>query len=324
MTEIAHRQNAQRSDAEVLAERLPALLPEAQTLGQAEIPKGTVARYIPELAKADPAHLAIVVRTVDGERYEIGDTEVAFTFQSVSKVFALALLLRERGLDIFDSLSCEPSGDAFHSIVRLEEEQGRPRNPYINAGAILVSGALPGDDPTAKINRLQSFLADICDAEPFPLDEAVFRSESATGFRNRALANYMQHFGRIADAKAAAETYFRQCSLSLTARQLARLGLFLASSGVDPISGQQVISPECNRTAVALMATCGLYDEVGQFAISVGLPAKSGVSGAILAVVPGRMTIATYSPALGPKGNSVAGLKVLQFLSDELGLSLFG
>lgn len=310
--------------SETLDARLPVLLSEAQRLGRAEISKGKVATYIPELAKADPAHLAIVVRTVDGARYEIGDTEVAFTFQSVSKVFALALLLREQGLGIFDSLSCEPSGDAFHSIVRLEEEQGRPRNPYINAGAILVSGALPGDEPAAKIAGLQGFLADICDAESFPLDEAVFRSESATGFRNRALANYMQHFGVVADAKAAAETYFRQCSLSLTARQLARLGLFLANGGVDPLTGQTIISPECNRTAVALMATCGLYDEVGQFAISVGLPAKSGVSGAILAVVPGRITIATYSPTLGPKGNSVAGLKALQFLSAELGLSLYG
>lgn len=303
---------------------LSSLLQEARALGQQDIPKGKVATYIPELAKADPNALAIVVQTIDGERHAVGDSDTEFTFQSISKVFALALLLREQGRGVFDSMSCEPSGDAFHSIVRLEEERGRPRNPYINAGAIMVSGALPGAAPDTKIAGLQTFLSGICDDAAFPIDDQVYRSEAATGFRNRALANFMRQHDLIGDPAIAAETYFKQCSLTLNAALLARAGLFLANKGVDPVTGDRVISESCNRTAVALMTTCGLYDEVGRFAIDVGLPAKSGVSGAILAVVPGRMTIATYSPALGAKGNSVAGMAVLRFLSRALDLSLYG
>lgn len=307
-----------------MTDKLPALLAEAHALGKAETAKGKVASYIPELAKADPAQLGIVVRTIDGQCYEVGDTTVPFTFQSVSKVFALALLFKARGLEAIARMSCEPSGDAFHSIVRLEEEQGRPRNPYINAGAILVSGALPGESAAAKIEGLRAFLSGICDAEDFPVDEPVYRSEAATGFRNRALANFMRQYGLIEDPALAADAYFRQCAVTLNAERLARIGLFLANKGSDPITGERIIDATCNRTAVALMATCGLYDEVGQFAIDVGLPAKSGVSGAILAVVPDRMTIATYGPALGPKGNSVAGMRALQFLSKALDLSLYG
>jgi glutaminase len=241
-------------------------------------------------------------------------------------VFALACALRSGDAKLYpDRVSVEPSGDEFHSITRLEEEQGRPRNPMINAGAIAVSGRLTGSSPEQRIDTLRRFLADAggTDGSAFPIDEAVYRSECRTGFRNRALAYFMQHHGVVDDAEAAVDTYFRQCSLLITAERLAQLGLFLANGGVHPCTGKEILSPFHNRVVVATMMTCGLYDEVGHFAIRVGLPAKSGVSGGILAIVPGRMSIACYGPALGPNGNSVAGMGMLEYLSQRLRLSLF-
>ncbi|MDX1484020.1 MAG: glutaminase A [Alphaproteobacteria bacterium] len=284
---------------------------------------GKVADYIPELAGADPAKVGIAVQTVDGQEYVAGDDDVPFTLQSISKVFALAALMRTEGLTALNGMPCEPSGDAFHSIVRLEEEKGHPRNPLINAGAILVTSRLPGDDPGEKLESVRDFLT-LCLGDEIAIDENVYRSERGTGYRNRALANYMQHFGLLEDAENACDAYFRQCALAMSARQLARAGLFLAAQGKDPLSGRDVLSAPCARVVLALMTTCGLYDEVGRFALAVGLPAKSGVSGGILAVVPGSMAIATYGPALGPKGNSIAGMEMLRHLSEALDLSLFG
>lgn len=306
-----------------MTEPLDDVMTDALAAGRSAAAEGEVARYIPELANADPAHVGIAMATLDGERYEAGDSREPFTFQSVSKAFSLALVLREQGLGVLDRMACEPSGDAFHSIVRLEEESGRPRNPFINAGAILVSGELPGDDPRAKAGSLQSFLSDLCDGERFPVDDTVFRSESDTGYRNRALANYLRHFGLLDDPGLAVESYFRQCSITLDTRRLARAGLFLANDGVDPVSGQRVLDHHANQAVVSQMAMCGLYDDVGRFAMEVGVPAKSGVSGAILAVVPGRMAIAAFGPALGDKGNSTAALAVLRHLSGRLGLSVY-
>jgi glutaminase len=297
---------------------------EAARAGALETARGgKVADYIPELAKADPALVGIAVHKVDGEVCSAGDAHQPFTLQSISKVFALAALMRLRGrVAALDGMPCEPSGDAFHSIVRLEEEAGHPRNPLINAGAILVSSRLPGADAGEMAGTVGDLLTSVTGAS-LPIDAQVYASESATGYRNRALANYMQHFGLLQDAERACDAYFRQCSLSLDTVGLARAGLFLADGGRDPVSGMRVIEADCTRAILALMAMCGLYDQVGKFALNVGVPAKSGVSGGILAVVPGRMAIATYGPALGPKGNSVAGMAMLEFLSKELDLSLF-
>jgi glutaminase len=303
---------------------LQAVVDAALDGGRAVTDQGKVATYIPALAEADPNHVGLAIRTIDGAGAAAGDVDQPFTFQSVAKVFALCRVFGERGLSALDGISVEPSGDSFHSIVKLEEEHGRPRNPYINAGAIMVSGRLPGDTPEEKAATLQAFLSDICDGEAFPVDEAVYRSESATGYRNRALADFMKHYDLLDDPHRAAETYFRQCSITLTARRLARLGLFLANGGVDPVTGERAVDEGLNRTAVALMAMCGLYDEVGHFAVNVGVPAKSGVSGAILAVVPGRMSIAAFGPALGPQGNSVAAMTMLEHLAGALDLSLWG
>jgi glutaminase len=285
---------------------------------------GKLASYIPELARADPSKFALVLRSVDGHVVRSGHAEEPFTFQSVSKVFTFCYLLSTGGDAILDQMPCEPSGDAFHSIVRLEDEHGHPRNPYINAGAIMVSDRLRGSNAKDKIDGFVDFLRALSEGERLQVDERVYASEFATGNRNRALAHYMNHYGLIDDPAMAVDTYFRQCSLTLDTARLARIGLFLANRGRDPETDHRVLTEDHNRTAVALMATCGLYDEVGRYAIRVGVPSKSGVSGPILAVVPGRMTIAAYSPELGPKGNSVAGMTALTVLSKRLRLSVFG
>jgi glutaminase len=302
------------------------LLNEAVERGRSVALDGKLAGYIPELLKADPAAVGIAVEMLDGRTFRAGEANLPFTLQSVSKVFALACVLRSGDAGLYpDRVSVEPSGDEFHSITRLEEEEGRPRNPMINAGAIAVSGRLTGSSPAERIDTLRRFLADAgrTGMSAFPMDEAVYRSECRTGFRNRALANFMQHHGTVDDAAEAVDTYFRQCSLLTNVEQLAQLGLFLANGGVHPGSGEELLTPFQNRVVVATMMTCGLYDEVGHFAIRVGLPAKSGVSGGILAVLPGHMSIACYGPALGSNGNSVAGMAMLEHLSQQLRLSLF-
>ena len=305
---------------------LQALLEEAVERGRSVTPDGELAAYIPELLNADPTAVGIALAMRDGRSFRAGDAQTLFSIQSVSKVFALACVLRSGDPGLYpDRVSVEPSGDEFHSITRLEEERGRPRNPMINAGAIAVSGRLAGGSPEQRIDNRRGFLVEAGNAAStsFPLDEAVYRSECQTGFRNRALANFMQHHGIVDDAEVAVDTYFRQCSLLINAEQLAQLGLFLANGGVHPGTGNALLSPFHNRVIVATMKTCGLYDEVGHFAIRVGLPAKSGVSGGILAVLPGRMAIACFGPALGPKGNSMAGMAMLELLSERLRLSLF-
>lgn len=308
-----------------VAEALEGLAREALAIGRAAAPSGRVATYIPELGHADADAVALAIHTVDGEAAAVGDVSECFTLQSVSKVFALAALLRGGGDDLWDCVRQEPSGDAFHSIVRLEEEGGRPRNPFINAGAIVVSGRLPGTDPAARAGAVRAFLqqATASGEDAFAMDEAVYRSECRTGHRNRALAHFMCHHGVLTDPDGAADGYFRQCALTADVDALARAGLFLAGGGLDPHTGTRMLDADANRTVVALMTTCGLYDEVGSFAVRVGIPGKSGVSGAILAVVPGRMSIACFGPALGARGNSVAGLAMLEFLAREGALSIF-
>ncbi len=304
------------------------LLDKVLTRGREAARDGRPASYIPELACADPAAVGIAVCAMDGQLLCAGDADAPFTMQSVSKVFALACVLRSHDQELWQHVSMEPSGDAFHSIVRLEEESGRPRNPLINAGAIVVSDRLYGDDPKARIDGFRQFLCAASGValseDRFALNERVYLSECRTGFRNRALANYMRHYGVVSEPETAIDTYFRQCSLQVSAAELARLGLMFAGGGVDPVSGRRLLEAGASRKVVALMATCGLYDEVGRFAVEVGLPAKSGVSGAILAVDPGRYSIACFGPALGERGNSLAGMEMLRVLAGELGLSVFG
>ncbi|ANK79954.1 MAG: glutaminase A [Rhizobiales bacterium NRL2] len=304
---------------------IEAALDEAYQAGLAKCAHGHVATYIPELARVDPSLFGIAVHTVDGVTASIGDAAHPFTMQSVSKIFSLSAVIEHSGERVFEHMSTEPSGDAFFSIVKLEEEKGQPRNPYINAGAILTSDHLPGVDAPDKIAHFQAFLgrASGLEAAAFPVNEAVFRSEAETGHRNRALAEIMRHHKVISDVEVAVETYFRQCAVTCTAEHLARIAMFLTNAGADPLTGEHIITPANAHGVLALMATSGMYDEVGSHAIEVGLPSKSSVSGAVLAIAPGRMAIAGFGPALGQKGNSIGAMKALGVLSKRLELSVF-
>lgn len=287
--------------------------------------RGRVADYIPALARIDPAHFGIAVVEADGSNHHAGDADTAFSIQSVSKVFALTLALDRLGDRIWERVGREPSGSAFNSIVQLESERGIPRNPFINAGAIVVSDALlTGHSGREAIGDLLRFVRRLADDEGVEIDSEVAHSEAATGFRNVALANYMKAFGNLENAvDEALKLYFHQCALTMNCRQLARAGRYLMSGGVQPGSGQRIVSAEQVRRLNALMLTCGHYDGSGEFAFRVGIPGKSGVGGGILAVVPGRASIAVWSPGLNERGNSKLGSLALERLAEATGWNVF-
>ncbi|WP_454286726.1 glutaminase [Rhizobium arsenicireducens] len=287
--------------------------------------EGKVAGYIPELAKVDPKQFGIAVTTVDGQVYTAGDAGTPFSIQSVSKVFMLTLALGKAGEGIWKRVGREPSGTAFNSIVQLEHEHGIPRNPFINAGAIVVCDlVLAGHQPKEAIGEVLRFVRYLADDEAISIDKAVARSETETGFRNYALANFMRSFGNLNhDVDHVLGVYFHQCAIAMTCRQLSRAGLFLAAHGHDPISGYSVVSPKRARRINALMLTCGHYDGSGDFAFHVGLPGKSGVGGGILAIAPGKASIAVWSPGLNKVGNSALGSVALEMLAARTGWSVF-
>ena len=284
--------------------------------------RGRVADYIPELAKVSADHFAIAVVTADGREHIAGDVDTPFSIQSISKVFALVEALGCHGDRVWDRVGREPSGSAFNSIIQLELEHGRPRNPFINAGAIAVTDLIAGSggQNAAILNLVRTLAGN----DGISVDDAVACSEAATGFRNAALANYMRAFRTIDGPVAATlDVYFRQCAIAMSCRHLARAGQFLAHGGIDPRSGHVIVSPERARRINALMLTCGHYDASGEFAFRVGLPAKSGVGGGILAIAPGRASIAVWSPGLSPQGNSLRGTLALEELAQAMGWSVF-
>ncbi|WP_439532690.1 glutaminase [Polymorphobacter sp.] len=287
--------------------------------------RGQVARYIPELAKVSPAHFGIAVVTADGREHVAGDADLSFSIQSVSKVFALVEALQAHGERVWQRVGREPSGSAFNSIIQLELEQGRPRNPFINAGAIAVTDLIAeGNEPREGIGAILRLVRSLAGDDTINVDGAVAYSEAATGFRNAALANYMRSFGMIAGpVETTLQVYFHQCAIAMSCRQLARAGRFLMHAGRCPTSGKPIVSPERARRIAALMLTCGHYDASGEFAFEVGLPAKSGVGGGILAIAPGRASIAVWSPGLSPQGNSLLGTKALEELSRAMGWNVF-
>lgn len=290
-----------------------------------EVGHGRVADYIPALARIDPSKIGIAVATLDGGLHTAGDAHEAFSIQSVSKVFTLALALGRVGSDLWQRVGREPSGSAFNSIVQLERESGIPRNPFINAGAIVISDILlAGGRPKETVAEILSFLRWLADDDTVAIDAEVAASEAETGYRNVSLANFMKAFGTIGGPVAdTLEVYFHQCALSLSCAQLARAGLFLANRGVDPITGRRVVAEYRARRINALMMTCGHYDASGDFAFRVGLPGKSGVGGGILAIAPGRAAIAVWSPGLNDSGNSHAGTLALEELARDTGWSVF-
>ncbi len=282
---------------------------------------GKVASYIPALARVSPQQFGIALRTCAGETAAAGDAAVPFSIQSMSKVFSLTLAIRSLDEALWDRIGREPSGSAFNSLVQLETERGIPRNPFINAGAIAVADRLVslGD---AKAELL-AMLARLC-GEPIPIDAEVARSEAETGFRNTALANFMKGFGTLDnDVAEVLDVYFNQCALSMTCEQVACAAGYLCRDGRHPLAGTPVLSPAQARRVNALMLTCGTYDAAGEFAFRIGLPCKSGVGGGIMAVVPDRLTLCVWSPALDATGNSLLGRQALELFVAKTGLSVF-
>jgi glutaminase len=286
---------------------------------------GKVADYIPALARVDPRRFGMAVIGCDGQTAETGDAWMPFSIQSISKVFTLTMALERLGDDLWKRVGREPSGSRFNSIVQLEHEQGIPRNPFINAGAIVVTDALlAGRPPADGVAEIRDFMRRRADTETLDVDPEVASSEAATGFRNHSLASFMRGFGNLhSPVDEVLEVYFNQCALRITCRQLARAGLFLANAGTDPINGDIVTTSKRARRIAAVMMTCGHYDASGEFAFHVGLPGKSGVGGGILAIVPGKAAVAVWSPGLDEAGTSYVGAMALKRLAAATRWSVF-
>lgn len=286
--------------------------------------RGQVASYIPELAKVDPAQFGIAIATADGGLFTGGNADTGFTIQSISKVFALTLALGKVGDQLWERVGREPSGNAFNSITQLEYEHGIPRNPFINAGAIVVADVnLGGHQPRVAIGEMLRFIRYLSGDDSIRVNQAVAASETTTGHRNMALAHYMSAFGNVRHpVDLVLGTYFHQCAIEMNCRQLALSGRYLMLDGHHP-EGGRVVSPRRARRINALMLTCGHYDASGDFAFRVGIPGKSGVGGGILAIVPGRASIAVWSPGLNDSGNSHLGTLALEELAQRTGWSVF-
>jgi len=281
---------------------------------------GAVASYIPELAKADPEWFGICIATADGHIYESGDSQQTFTIQSISKPFVYGLALEDCGRTrVLGTIGVEPSGDAFNSIS-LMPGTGAPRNPMINAGAIAAASLVAGHSPADRFERILSVMS-MYAGHRLELDEAVYVSERDSGHRNRAIGHMLRNFDVLKeDPEIALDLYFRQCSVRVTCRDLALMGATLANAGVNPLTRQVAVRSEYVDSILSVMVTCGMYDYAGEWVYRIGLPAKSGVAGGILAILPGQLGIAVFSPRLDARGNSVRGVKVCEDLSGDMNL----
>ena len=280
---------------------------DAWEYGRKFLLQGKVADYIPELGKANPVHFGLCIKTEDGRHIEFGDSECRFTIQSICKIVSLAAALQYIGEEkVFKNVMMEPSGDAF--------------NPMINAGAIEVVSLLAG---RFSFEKMLEFIRTLCNDNEIVLDESVYRSEKATGDRNRAIGYLLKSKGVLkGDVLQTLDLYFKLCSLSVNARSLSELGLLLANGGISTTTGKRLLDKKVVRTLKTLMLTCGMYDRSGEFAVRVGIPSKSGVGGGILSCVGGRMGIGIYGPALDEKGNSIGGGYTLEYLSEHLNLHI--
>ena len=298
------------------------ILQTALEKGRSLIPEGEVATYIPELGKADGNSLGLCIRMKDGTVFCAGDTDTRFTIQSISKVISLAVALETCGFDtVFEKVGMEPSGEAFNSLVELDLNSNKPFNPMINSGALTVTSLL---HPEYTFKQMLEFTRRLCLDPDIDLDEAVFQSEMSHLSRNRAIAYLLESKGIIeTGVEESLKLYTQMCSLRVTAKSLANLGLVLASDGMHPETGQQLLQPRTAEVVKTIMLTCGMYDGSGEFAVRVGIPTKSGVGGGLLSVVDNRMGIGVYGPALDKKGNCIAGRPLLEYLSRELKLHIF-
>lgn len=285
--------------------------------------KGKVADYIPALAEVNPRQLAIVVDTLDHGNFKVGDSEVPFSIQSISKVYVLSMVASHLGEELWTSVGREPSGNPFNSLVQLEYEHGIPRNPFINAGALVVTDRLIDLYPRPK-EALLEFVRDLAGNDDIYYDHRVANSERQNADRNMALAYFMKSFGNIHnDVETVIDVYCHQCSIAMSCSDLARSFLMFANKGVNPLNGERVLTESRSKRIGALMATCGFYDESGDFAYRVGLPGKSGVGGGIVAYMPGKLTMAVWSPALNSYGNSIAGIEAFERFTTSVRSSIF-
>lgn len=285
--------------------------------------KGQVAQYIPELRNVSPHHFGVHVSTLDGYEVGTGDNHTKFSIQSIAKVFSLTLAYNLRGDELWERVGVEPSGTPFNSLVQLEHDRGIPRNPMINAGAIVVCDILVSHFRDPK-HELLAFIQEVTQHSEVTFNLLVAQSEKSVGYRNTALVNLMKAFGNIEnDIEPVLDLYFCMCSIEMTCQQLSRAFLFLANDGVDPLTHHRVLTLSRSKRINAIMQSCGFYDEAGEFSFRVGLPGKSGVGGGIVAIHPEHFSIAVWSPRLNDKGNSYWGMKYLEQFTTQTGLSVF-
>ncbi len=289
----------------------------------ADLREGDVATYIPELAKASPDWFGICLVTTGGHVYEVGDSREQFTIQSISKPFVYGLALEDNTrAEVLKRIGVEPTGDAFNAIS-LEAGTGRPRNPMINAGAIAAAGLIGGKSQRTRLKRMLDMFS-LHAGEEVGIDQAVYRSESETGHRNRAIGHMLRNFGILTEPPdPVVDLYFKQCSISVNCRNLAIMAATLANRGTNPLTGRHAVRGEYVESMLSVMGSCGMYDYAGEWLYRVGMPAKSGVSGGVIAVLPGQLGIAVFSPPLDARGNSVRGLRVCDDLSRFFDLHLF-
>lgn len=285
--------------------------------------EGKVASYIPELSKIDAHKFGIHICNLKGASYHVGDSEERFSIQSISKVFMASLAFSKLGDSIWQRVGVEPSGTRFNSLIQLELENGIPRNPFINAGALVVADMLITHLKHPK-NEYLEYIQKLAGENSINYDFAVADSEKDYGYRNAALVNFMKSYGNIEnDIDDVLDFYFHACSIEMSCRELAQSFLLYANQGIVPGTGEQLLDKSQTKRMNALMQTCGFYDEAGEFSFKVGLPGKSGVGGGIAAVFPREYAVAVWSPKLNKKGNSVLGLKTLEQLTTKSGLSIF-
>ena len=293
---------------------------------KSDFSKGKVADYIPALANVDPKKLGMAVSTIDGKTFLSGDALEVFSIQSISKVFSLTLALEIKGEALWEKLNKEPSGNPFNSLVQLEYEKGIPRNPFINAGALVISDIILSasrDGRKAK-KKVLDFARKISQNERVQYDDSVAISEMEHKYRNAALANFMKSFDIIDnDIDELLDFYSYQCALAMNCKDLSKAFLYLANHGILPQTGEHILTKNEAKRINSLMLTCGLYDESGEFAFRVGLPGKSGVGGGIAAVIPNELSICVWSPKLNSSGNSLLGIKALELFTTRTGMSIF-
>lgn len=285
---------------------------------------GVVADYIPVLAQADPDWFAVCVAEVDGSVHAAGDAGIEFSIQSISKAFVYALVCESLGHDaVADRIGVNNTGLPFNSVIAIELNDGHPMNPMVNAGAIATTALVPGATSAERWSAIESGLSEFA-GRPLQVDETVYQSEAQTNQRNRAIARLLESYGRIdLDPLEVVDVYTRQCSLRVTATDLAVMGATLADGGVNPVTGRRVVSAGVCRDTLAILASTGAYERSGEWLFEIGLPGKSGVAGGLVTIAPGKAGIGTFSPPLDPAGNSVRGQRATAYLSRVLGLNIF-